>query len=184
MSYYGYRPSARFPQHRRKKRKEMEDSIAESNQHKQSESILLLGVGSQAILYPCRVPIPTSGNDGSTDVTGVLYLYITLFITHFNLFEDAYIIKLFDRSVDLAQFSTSTPLYPICRAWMRNNPTVRDQSASPSPPQNMSDDEVSSFFFSFLVLILVNCTDSIAYVLKKTTTDKQVFCLAVLPTFL
>ncbi|XP_012689909.2 protein lin-37 homolog [Clupea harengus] len=86
----GKRPSARFPQHRRKKRKEMEDSIAESNQHKQN----------------------------------------------------AYIIKLFDRSVDLAQFSTSTPLYPICRAWMRNNPTVRDQSASPSPPQNMSDDEV------------------------------------------
>ncbi|XP_041961848.1 protein lin-37 homolog [Alosa alosa] len=89
-SSVGKRPSARFPQHRRKKRKEMDDSIAESNQHKQN----------------------------------------------------AYIIKLFDRSVDLAQFSTSTPLYPICRAWMRNNPTVRDQSSSLSPPQSMSDEEV------------------------------------------
>lgn len=89
-SSVGKRPTARFTQHRRKKRKEMDDSIAESNQHKQN----------------------------------------------------AYIIKLFDRSVDLAQFSTSTPLYPICRAWMRNNPTVRDQSASPSPPQSMSDEEV------------------------------------------
>ncbi|MGH0182744.1 UNVERIFIED_CONTAM: hypothetical protein FKN15_010379 [Acipenser sinensis] len=39
---------------------------------------------------------------------------------------NAYIIKLFDRSVDLAQFSDSTPLYPICRAWMRNSPSVSD----------------------------------------------------------
>ncbi|KAL2083870.1 hypothetical protein ACEWY4_019388 [Coilia grayii] len=89
-SSVGKRPSTRFPQHRRKKRKEMDDSIAESNQHKQN----------------------------------------------------AYIIKLFDRSVDLAQFSTSTPLYPICRAWMRNNPTVRDQATSSSPQQPMSDEEV------------------------------------------
>lgn len=66
-----------------------------------------------------------------------------------TLFEDAYIIKLFDRSVDLAQFSTSTPLYPICRAWMRNNPTVRDQSASPSPPQSMSDEEASRSILLF-----------------------------------
>lgn len=31
------RPSARFPQHRRKKRKEMDEGIPESNQHKQSK---------------------------------------------------------------------------------------------------------------------------------------------------
>lgn len=30
--------------------------------------------------------------------------------------------KLFDRSVDLAQFTEDTPLYPICRAWMANQP--------------------------------------------------------------
>ncbi|XP_031708465.1 protein lin-37 homolog isoform X2 [Anarrhichthys ocellatus] len=85
----GKRPSARFPQHRRKKRKEMDEGLPESNQHKQN----------------------------------------------------AYIIKLFDRSVDLAQFNTSTPLYPICRAWMRNNPSVRVLPASPSPPHIMVEEE-------------------------------------------
>lgn len=30
--------------------------------------------------------------------------------------------KLFDRSVDLAKFNEDTPLYPICRAWMYNEP--------------------------------------------------------------
>ncbi|KAM3873098.1 protein lin-37 homolog [Diretmus argenteus] len=87
----GKRPSTRFPQHRRKKRKEMDDGLPESNQHKQN----------------------------------------------------AYIIKLFDRSVDLAQFSTSTPLYPICRAWMRNNPSVRERAGSPSPPHNTGEEEVT-----------------------------------------
>lgn len=47
---------------------------------------------------------------------------------------DSYVIKLFDRSVDLAQFSENTPLYPICRAWMRNSPTVRERERSPSSP--------------------------------------------------
>ncbi|KAM3614648.1 uncharacterized protein V6R79_017436 [Siganus canaliculatus] len=87
----GKRPSARFPQHRRKKRKEMDEGIPESNQHKQN----------------------------------------------------SYIIKLFDRSVDLAQFNTSTPLYPICRAWMRNNPSVREPAGFPSPSHSMIEEEVS-----------------------------------------
>ncbi|XP_041844216.1 protein lin-37 homolog [Melanotaenia boesemani] len=87
----GKRPSTRFPQHRRKKRKEMEEGLPETNQHKQN----------------------------------------------------AYIIKLFDRSVDLAQFNTSTPLYPICRAWMRNNPSVREPVASPSSPHSMTEEEVT-----------------------------------------
>ncbi|CAM9280243.1 unnamed protein product, partial [Lampetra planeri] len=86
----GLIPSTRFPQHRRKKRKEMDEGIPESNQHKQN----------------------------------------------------AYIIKLFDRSVDLAQFNTNTPLYPICRAWMRNNPSVREPAASPSPAHSMVEEEV------------------------------------------
>ncbi|XP_062322653.1 protein lin-37 homolog isoform X2 [Osmerus eperlanus] len=85
----GKRQASKFPQHRRKKRKEMDDGLSETNQHKQN----------------------------------------------------AYIIKLFDRSVDLAQFSTSSPLYPICRAWMRNNPAVRERAAS--PPHSMGEDEVT-----------------------------------------
>ncbi|XP_056142338.1 protein lin-37 homolog isoform X2 [Lampris incognitus] len=87
----GKRPSSRFPQHRRKKRKEMDDGLPETNQHKQN----------------------------------------------------AYVIKLFDRSVDLAQFNTSTPLYPICRAWMKNNPSVRERAASPSPPHSIGEEEVT-----------------------------------------
>ncbi|XP_035286776.1 protein lin-37 homolog isoform X1 [Anguilla anguilla] len=87
----GKRPSSRFPQHRRKKRKEMDDGLSESSQHKQN----------------------------------------------------AYIIKLFDRSVDLAQFSSGTPLYPICRAWMRNNPAARERAVSPSPPHSVGEDEVA-----------------------------------------
>ncbi|XP_068612286.1 protein lin-37 homolog [Brachionichthys hirsutus] len=87
----GKRPSARFPQHRRKRRKEMDEGLSDGNQHKQN----------------------------------------------------SYIIKLFDRSVDLAQFNTNTPLYPICRAWMRNNPSVRDTVVFPSPSHSMAEEEVA-----------------------------------------
>ena len=37
-------------------------------------------------------------------------------------FHHTYVMKLFDRSVDLAQFKEDTPLYPVCRAWMANQP--------------------------------------------------------------
>ncbi|XP_043669507.1 protein lin-37 homolog [Vespula pensylvanica] len=51
-------------------------------------------------------------------------------------FHHTYVMKLFDRSVDLAQFQEDTPLYPICRAWMANqprNPTLIPKIRSPSP---------------------------------------------------
>ncbi|XP_065187852.1 protein lin-37 homolog [Sycon ciliatum] len=34
--------------------------------------------------------------------------------------ETYHVMKLFDRSVDLAQFNRETPLYVVCRAWMKN----------------------------------------------------------------
>ncbi|XP_068914854.1 protein lin-37 homolog isoform X2 [Tenebrio molitor] len=37
-------------------------------------------------------------------------------------YRHTYVMKLFDRSVDLARFEEDTPLYPICRAWMQNQP--------------------------------------------------------------
>ncbi|XP_078728715.1 protein lin-37 homolog [Lampetra fluviatilis] len=40
--------------------------------------------------------------------------------------QNTYVMKLFDRSVDLARFNETTPLYPICRAWMSNNPGHKD----------------------------------------------------------
>ncbi|CRK99098.1 CLUMA_CG011984, isoform A [Clunio marinus] len=36
--------------------------------------------------------------------------------------QPSYIMKLFDRSVNLARFSEDSPLYPLCRAWMENQP--------------------------------------------------------------
>lgn len=34
----------------------------------------------------------------------------------------SFIMKLFDRSVDLAKYGEKSALYPICRAWMLNQP--------------------------------------------------------------
>ncbi|XP_078062328.1 protein lin-37 homolog [Mustelus asterias] len=54
--------------------------------------------------------------------------------------------KLFDRSVDLAQFNENTPLYPICRAWMRNKPSLREGALTPSPQPPaaaLEDEEVA-----------------------------------------
>lgn len=36
--------------------------------------------------------------------------------------QNSYVLKLYDRSVDLAKFSPLTPLYPVCRAWIKNQP--------------------------------------------------------------
>ena len=36
--------------------------------------------------------------------------------------QQTYVLKLYDRSVDLAQFSPNTALYPVCRAWINNQP--------------------------------------------------------------
>lgn len=36
--------------------------------------------------------------------------------------QHSFIMKLFDRCVDLAKYTENTPLYPICRAWMMNQP--------------------------------------------------------------
>jgi len=47
------------------------------------------------------------------------------------------IMKLFDRSVDLAQFPDATPLYPVCRAWIHNRPhdkTLGTLSERPTSP--------------------------------------------------
>ncbi|XP_055611751.1 protein lin-37 homolog isoform X2 [Uranotaenia lowii] len=36
--------------------------------------------------------------------------------------EQSFIIKLFDRRVDISRFGPNSPLYPVCRSWMKNNP--------------------------------------------------------------
>jgi len=66
-------------------------------------------------------------------------------------FHHTFVMKLFDRSVDLAQFggTSNYPLYPVCRAWMRNEPSNTSQapvprSPSPQMPSDGEDDMVSS----------------------------------------
>lgn len=58
-------------------------------------------------------------------------------------FHHTYVMKLFDRSVDLARFEEDTPLYPICRAWMANQPRnpqliVKRRLSTPEPDYERS----------------------------------------------
>ncbi|XP_026738838.1 protein lin-37 homolog [Trichoplusia ni] len=50
--------------------------------------------------------------------------------------RQSYVLKLFDRSVDLSQFKEDTPLYPICRAWIANQPRAnyREFGKKQAPP--------------------------------------------------
>lgn len=48
--------------------------------------------------------------------------------------KQSYVMKLFDRSVDLAQFDDTTPLYPICRSWVANQPKKPWEKKKEIPP--------------------------------------------------
>ncbi|CAK8689587.1 protein lin-37 homolog isoform X2 [Clavelina lepadiformis] len=45
-----------------------------------------------------------------------------------KLKSNSFIMKLFDRSVDLAAFNDNTSLYPVCRAWMENDPSGKNKT--------------------------------------------------------
>lgn len=57
-------------------------------------------------------------------------------------YPQSFVMKLFDRQVDLAQFKPSSPLYPVCREWMRNQPLKKRnvRTRSPSPEQSPEDE--------------------------------------------
>ncbi|CAG9759522.1 unnamed protein product [Ceutorhynchus assimilis] len=63
-------------------------------------------------------------------------------------YHHTYLMKLYDRSVDLAKFEEDTPLYPLCRAWMKNQPKnqqkiIKRRASTPEPqaPElNISED--------------------------------------------
>ncbi|KAJ9595611.1 hypothetical protein L9F63_013207, partial [Diploptera punctata] len=62
-------------------------------------------------------------------------------------FHHTYVMKLFDRSVDLAQFKEDTPLYPICRAWMANQPrntNLVPKLRTPTPPPPPDDSQTAT----------------------------------------
>lgn len=50
------------------------------------------------------------------------------------IMKQSYVMKLFDRSVDLAQFDDATPLYPICRSWVANQPKKPWEKKKEAPP--------------------------------------------------
>ncbi|XP_013102971.2 protein lin-37 homolog [Stomoxys calcitrans] len=57
---------------------------------------------------------------------------------HNKIQAESFVMKLFDRTLDLSKYTEQTPLYPICRAWMANqprNPSIRSyrETRSPSP---------------------------------------------------
>ena len=66
---------------------------------------------------------------------------------------DTYLMKLFDRTVDLAIFNEDTPLYMVCRAWIRNQP--QNRSLGPRDPNaveyDQTSDEASHFKYDNLV---------------------------------
>lgn len=47
--------------------------------------------------------------------------------------HQTYVMKLYDRSLDLARFKEDDPLYIICREWCKNNPRAKRQK--PEPPE-------------------------------------------------
>ena len=60
----------------------------------------------------------------------------------------SFVLKLFDRSVDLAQFSFSSarddaPLYPVCRSWIRNN-TQLPNLYEPPPLEDVKDEDLDA----------------------------------------
>uniref|UniRef100_A0A182MVL7 Protein lin-37 homolog n=1 Tax=Anopheles culicifacies TaxID=139723 RepID=A0A182MVL7_9DIPT len=48
-----------------------------------------------------------------------------------------YIINLFNRGIDVARFRENSPLYPMCRAWVKNNPRekIEETVVPPAKPR-------------------------------------------------
>uniref|UniRef100_A0A182NKU6 Protein lin-37 homolog n=1 Tax=Anopheles dirus TaxID=7168 RepID=A0A182NKU6_9DIPT len=46
-----------------------------------------------------------------------------------------YVITLFNRGIDLARFRENAPLYPMCRAWVKNNPRQSEPDEGNMRPQ-------------------------------------------------
>ena len=55
-----------------------------------------------------------------------------------------HVIKLFDRSVDLAQFDEHTSLYTLCRSWMRNNPSISNDNDGFAKLESDTTDKISN----------------------------------------
>lgn len=72
----------------------------------------------------------------------------------------SFVMKLFDRSVDFAQFNEDTPLYALARAWMQNKPYgtkstdfqesgILDGDPFSSSQENINGDNDPKYVYSF-----------------------------------
>uniref|UniRef100_A0A2L2Y6G7 Protein lin-37-like protein n=2 Tax=Parasteatoda tepidariorum TaxID=114398 RepID=A0A2L2Y6G7_PARTP len=58
-----------------------------------------------------------------------------------NKNANSYVMKLFDRAVDLTPFTEQTPLYPICRAWINNQSLYKPVT---TPKEEIVSEDVES----------------------------------------
>lgn len=138
----------------------MDEGIPETNQHKQSKlNADINPMTVRLLILPHLLLVHLS----IYCIVNFVSFSMSFYMSPFYL--DAYIIKLFDRSVDLAQFNTTTPLYPICRSWMRNNPSVREPAVSPRSPQSIPEEEVGLL----ISLSLLFCSSHTS--INKKVTD-------------
>ena len=77
-------------------------------------------------------------------------VYVTCTCAFSLIAVDSYVMKLFDRSVDLAQFTEDTPLYPICRSWIQNKRHSQAPSSSADTAHNTAENEVHILCSSIL----------------------------------
>uniref|UniRef100_A0A182K0J6 Uncharacterized protein n=1 Tax=Anopheles christyi TaxID=43041 RepID=A0A182K0J6_9DIPT len=50
-----------------------------------------------------------------------------------------YTVTLFNRCIDVARFRENSPLYPLCRAWVKNNPREKVEEATlPDPKRRIT----------------------------------------------
>uniref|UniRef100_A0A182PS47 Uncharacterized protein n=1 Tax=Anopheles epiroticus TaxID=199890 RepID=A0A182PS47_9DIPT len=50
-----------------------------------------------------------------------------------------YMLTLFNRCIDVARFHENSPLYPLCRAWVKNNPRDKvEEICAPDPKQRVA----------------------------------------------
>ena len=73
----------------------------------------------------------------------------------------SYVMKLFDRSVDFAQFGEDTQLYMLARAWMRNKPfgsraETQEQSTASSPSNSEAAEPTSTVWLSFYLMYFLD----------------------------
>ena len=96
---------------------------------------------------------------------------------HFVTHPFSFVMKLFDRSVDFAQFNEDTPLYALARAWMQNKPygtkstDFQESGILDGDPLSSSQENIVSINHSVGWLINVYCL-----LITLTCSPKAEYC--------